>query len=318
MDGAEVVSDHRGGGDRAVHRLVDHRGAGIDDGGGAQPHLGCLCRPFRRPGRRFRHPVQRPLPPGALQGARSPQGPDGGGGPGRSSADARRRRGRRRLPVLPADRLSRGVGARPDRRHGHGHRLHHQHHGAAGDALRASPARRAGGARYSRPRSGRRFPGTLPHPDHRRDAGRRDRRAAAPLFPAVRFQPDKSAQRHRRIGCDLSRPAARSRHRGEFDQRAGALGGGGRRGRPPVQGVTAGRHGQDVRHLRPRRSAGQAWPDRRGGQGSRSGVGAAGARRADRRGNRRGVETSCRRPDAGVRERQRSRRRGVEAARLPR
>ena len=31
--------------------------------------LGCVCRAVRRPGRRFRHPVQRPLSPGAVQGA---------------------------------------------------------------------------------------------------------------------------------------------------------------------------------------------------------------------------------------------------------
>src|SRR6516165_8680901 len=46
------------------------------------------------------------------------------------------------LSFLP-NRLSRDVGARPDRRHGHAHRLHHQHHSAAGAALPAPPARRA-------------------------------------------------------------------------------------------------------------------------------------------------------------------------------
>ena len=86
------------------------------------------------------------------------------------------------------------------------------------------PPRRAGHARHHLPRPGRRFPGTPPHPDHRGDAGRRHRRSAAALFPPLRFQPDEPAQCHRRIGRHLSRPAARSRHRGEFHQSACALG----------------------------------------------------------------------------------------------
>ena len=61
-----------------------------------------------------------------------------------------------------------------------------------------------------------------PHRDHRRRRDRVARRAAAALLPAVRLQPDQSAQPEGRVDRDLPRPAPRSDHRRERDQRAGA------------------------------------------------------------------------------------------------
>ena len=62
--------------------------------------------------------------------------------PRRRAAVAGRDGDRGRLPVLPADRLQGHFRARRDRRRRHADRVPLQHHGAAGDAEAAQPARR--------------------------------------------------------------------------------------------------------------------------------------------------------------------------------
>ena len=89
---------------------------------------------------------------------------------GRRAADARRRGGRGGLPVVFPDRLQRRLRARPDRRHRHADRLHHQHHRAAGAAHHPASAGRRGGDRLWRARAGRPLPGASPHPGDRRHA----------------------------------------------------------------------------------------------------------------------------------------------------
>ena len=71
LDGAAFVEDHLRGVRQSVHRAVDHHRGRPDDGRIAEPAVDRLRRAVRRPRRRFRHPVQRPLPFGALQERRS-------------------------------------------------------------------------------------------------------------------------------------------------------------------------------------------------------------------------------------------------------
>jgi hypothetical protein len=51
----------------SLHRAFHHHRGRTDDGGFAEPAVDRVRRPVRRIGRGFRHPVQRPLPLGALQ-----------------------------------------------------------------------------------------------------------------------------------------------------------------------------------------------------------------------------------------------------------
>ena len=62
---------------------------------------------------------------------------------------------RRRLPVLPADRLQGHLRTRQDRRRRHAGRVPHQHHGAAGAAEAAQSARRKRAGRLRVPCAGR-------------------------------------------------------------------------------------------------------------------------------------------------------------------
>ena len=124
--------------------------------------------------------------------------------------------------IVPADRLSRRVGAWTARRRRHDHRVHHQHHGDPGLAVIVKPAGRARAARLQIARAGRSVHGAAAHPDHHRHGARGRRRPAAALFPAVRFQSDQSAQPQGRVGRDLPRSAERSHARRQRDLRAGA------------------------------------------------------------------------------------------------
>ena len=146
--------DHPGGVPQPARRARDHGGARLPDGRAAQPDLDRLRGAVRRPRRRLRHPVQRALSRRPLRRRRSEARARARGAARRRAADARGRRGRGRLPVVPADRLSRRVRARPDRRHRHADRVSHQHHAAAGAARRCS-IRRASRSR-SASRSSRR------------------------------------------------------------------------------------------------------------------------------------------------------------------
>ena len=101
---------------------------GLGIGRRAQPDLGRLRRSVHRPRRRFRHPVQRALSCRAARRRRPASGAAEHGALCGRAADARRRRDRRRLPVVPADRLQGRVRARPARRPRHDRRLPHQHH----------------------------------------------------------------------------------------------------------------------------------------------------------------------------------------------
>jgi hypothetical protein len=95
-------------------------------------------------GRRFRHSVQRPLSPGALQGE-SAHRPGAGGRAGRGTADVGRHRGRR-LPLV-LDRLSRGVEPADRRRR---MLVATSPASVLPALLHAPPARRAGHARHYR------------------------------------------------------------------------------------------------------------------------------------------------------------------------
>ena len=77
---------------------------------------------------------------------------------------------RGRLPLVPADRLQGRFRTRQDRRRRHAGRVSGQHHGAAGAAETAQPARRKGAGRLRVPGAGRSFPGKASRRDHRRHA----------------------------------------------------------------------------------------------------------------------------------------------------
>ena len=67
LDGAAFGQDHLRRVREPVHRPCHHHGGRPDDGGFAQSAVGRVRGAVRRPRRGFRHPVQRPLPFGALQ-----------------------------------------------------------------------------------------------------------------------------------------------------------------------------------------------------------------------------------------------------------
>ena len=85
---------------QSLRRLRGDRRARLDDGGRAQPDLDGIRGAVRRSRRRFRHSVRRPLPVRAFQARRSAFGAGQHGREGRRAADARRGRGRGRLPVV--------------------------------------------------------------------------------------------------------------------------------------------------------------------------------------------------------------------------
>ena len=112
----------------------------------------------------------------------------------RRAADACGRRDRGRLPVVPADRLSRRVRARPDRRHGHDHRVLTSITLLPALLKVLNPPGEKEPLGFAFARAGRSLHGAPSHPDHRRHRGRLARRTAAALLSAVRFQSDEPAQ----------------------------------------------------------------------------------------------------------------------------
>ena len=162
--------------------------------GSLQPDIGLLRRAVRRSRRRFRPSVQRPLS-GRTARSRRPARSAAACRPARRrAADAGGARHRRRLPVVPADGISRAVRARPDRRRRHADRVPHQHHLVAGAVEHAQAAQRAAAARLYVPGAGRRIPRAPSHADPHRDRTHHPRRVAAALLAAFRFQSDESAQ----------------------------------------------------------------------------------------------------------------------------
>ena len=181
LDGAAFGEDHLRGVRQSVRRPRDHHRGRPDDGRLAEPAVDRLCGAVRRPRRRFRHPVQRPLPLRALQDRR----------PARrrwcSAAEhvravplslAAMATAAGFLSFLPTDykgisELGKIAGA------GMADRVPHQHHGAAGADQAAQSARREGAARLRLPGAARSLPREAPHRDHRRHA-------AASRSPACR------------------------------------------------------------------------------------------------------------------------------------
>ena len=125
------------------------------------------------------------------------------------------------LSFLP-DRLQRSVRARAARRPRHDHRVLDERHSHPGLAEGAASAGRAGRDGIQGARAGRSVHGAAAYPDHRRDRACGRGRAAVALLAAVRLQSAQSEKPQGRIGCDVSRAAKRSRHRGELDLRARA------------------------------------------------------------------------------------------------
>ena len=152
---------------QSVHRACDHHGGRPDDGGFAESAVDRVRGAVRRTRRGFRHPVQRSLPFGAFQERRSGAGAGECGRTLRGSALARRDGDGGRIPLLPADRLQGHLGTRQDRRRRHADCVLDQHHGAAGAAENAQPARRKGAGRLRVPGAGRRVPGKAPRHHHR-------------------------------------------------------------------------------------------------------------------------------------------------------
>ena len=259
--------DHLRGVREPVHRpFADDRGR-PDDGGIAEPAVDRLCRAVRRPRRRFRHPVQRPLPFRAFQERRSGAGAGERGQTFGGAAVARRDGDRRRLPVFPADRLQGHFRTRQDRRRRHDDRVHHQHHGAACHAEAASPARRKRAGRLRVSGAGGRIPRKASRHHRRGYAASRRGRPAAALFHEVRLQPDQPAQSEGRIDRDLPRSAQGPQHRRQRHQRADHFGSGSEEDRGEA-GKAAGSPARDVdRQFRARGSAGKAAVDREGGEG---------------------------------------------------
>ena len=192
--------------------LVHHRGARACDGRRAQSDFGRLRGAVRRPRRRFRHPVQRALPRGALRGRRSARRAGECRRACRRAADARRRRHRGRLlSFLPTD--YKGV-SELGQIAGAGMLIAYLTSITLLPALLACSIRPAKRSRSAIRRS-RRSTVSWSATAFRSSSSPRWSRsaAAAALFPAVRLQPDQPAQPEGRIGRDLSRPAPRSQRR---------------------------------------------------------------------------------------------------------
>ena len=119
LDGAAFAEDHLRGVRQSLHRPFHHHRRRADDGGFAEPALDRVRRSVRRTGRRLRHPVQRPLPLGALQEQRSAGGAGAGGRTLRGAAVAGGDGDRGRIPLVPADRLQGHLRTRRDRRRRH-------------------------------------------------------------------------------------------------------------------------------------------------------------------------------------------------------
>ena len=107
--------------------------------------------------------------------------------------------------------------------------------------------------------AGRQLSRAAAHPDHRRHGDRRDRRPAAALLAAFRFQPDQSARSAFGIDRDLSRsqPRPRTPIANAVEVLAPSLGDAGRDRRAAVEAAgSLARH--DAGELHPRSPAGEA------------------------------------------------------------
>ena len=289
--GAAFGQDHLRRVRQSVYRSVDHHRAGADDGGLAEPALDRVRSSVRRPRRRFRHPVQRPLPLRAFQERQSAGGAGGSGAAGGGTAFAGRDGHLGRIPLFPADRLQGHLRTRGDCRRRHDRRVHLQHHGAAGAVEAAQPARREGTCRLRVPRAGRPLPRKAPHRHHRRHARGRDRRPAAVVLHEVRLQPDESAQQECRVHRHFPRSEERPQHRRQRHRRHDQF----RRRRQEDRSKTreiAGSAARDVaRQFRAARSGAEAEADRAGRQGAQSRAQSGPDRRAaERPGERRFAE----------------------------
>ena len=122
-------------------------------------------------------------------------------GAGRTPAGACRDRHGLRLSCLRADRLSRRVRARPDRRRRDDRRVSRQHHRAAGaaDADPAGTETEQVGYKFLAPAD--RFIARHRYADRHRDAGHRPCRHAAAQEPDLRLQSAQSAQQQGRSRC---------------------------------------------------------------------------------------------------------------------
>ena len=104
---AASAADHRRRVPQSVRRPCGNGGARACDGRRAQPDLDCLCGPVRRPRRRFRHSVRRPLPIRAASSTATLRAALlQHGAKDRRAADARGGCGCGGLPVVFPDRLS--------------------------------------------------------------------------------------------------------------------------------------------------------------------------------------------------------------------
>ena len=153
--GAALVAHHFRGFRLPCRRTVRHRRARHADGRHAQSDLGLFRRTVRRPRRRFRPAIFRPLSGGTARGRQSARGAVASRPPRRRAADARRLRDGRRLPVVPADGLQGRFRTRSDCRRRHADRVRHQRHAAAGFVKRAQAAERTGAARLQGAGAGR-------------------------------------------------------------------------------------------------------------------------------------------------------------------
>ena len=139
--GVAIGATDSGGLHQPAGRALDHCRGRFGAGRRAQSDLGRVRGPVHRSRRRFRHPVQRALSRRAPRGRRSARGAAQHRELRGRAADARRRRDRGRLPVVPADRLQGPLRARPARRPRHDRRVPDQRHRDPGiaDAVASPP-----------------------------------------------------------------------------------------------------------------------------------------------------------------------------------
>ena len=300
---AEIGPHHLRGVRQPDHRARDHGGARLPDRRAAQPHIHRVRGAVRRPRCRFRNPVQRALSRRPLRGRRFEARAGARRAQCGRAADACGRRDRGRISLISADRLSRRLRARPDRRHGHAGRIPHQHHAVARAAHGPQSEGRTRAARLRVSRAGRQVHGRPPHRDHRRRRHRVARRDAAALLSAVRLQSDQPAQPEGRIDRDLPRSAPRSHHRSERDQRAYAQPRGDQADRGTAVQATRGLAGPYAELLRAAGSGQEARRNQSRARQHRAFVQArGGADAADRRGERRRAQRGGHQSEGSGRE----------------
>ena len=238
------------------------------DGRRAEFDLRRLFRAVYRPRDRFRHPIQRAIPCRAIRAGDVARRPAQRRTKSRPTFGAGGSRHRRRVFFVCADRLSRPLRARRDRRRRNGHRFFDQHHLAAGAVDPVETARRAPpngvcglGARGS-------LFGALPAPGSRRNWRRGHRRLAAAAVVALRLQSASSSECQGAGGGDLSRIAPKPADRRQRDRDHDA----GPRCRKcalaAARVIAASRADHDPRHPDTRRSGAKAPTDPKGRRGA--------------------------------------------------